>query len=261
MIHSIYYHNPSIDGFEKLVKHLTRRHFHFISLSDLCDFFNDESKFVKKKRCVFISFDDGWRNNIDLLPIIEKYHVPITIFVSVEPIFSGNFWWEFVEKERGYDKMFEFKKLPYKEFYSSLEQIKNKVGPLKRSAITTSEFQRLAQHHLVTIQSHTVNHPILTSLPKDKLDFELRESKKLLEEMTSCKIYAFSYPNGSLSNREVEVTKLYYDLAFTTEQGNINKDSNPLLLPRYALTGDYYRDLLKMYGIWKHLKKLVSIFR
>lgn len=88
---------------------------------------------------------------------------------------------------------------------------------------------------------------------------ELSESKSYLESLTGKEVFAFSYPNGSLTSREVDACRDYYKLAFTTEQRNISLDDDVFLLPRYALTGDYYRDLLKVKGIWKILKGICRI--
>ena len=256
MIHSIYYHNPSTKGFERMLKYLHARKYTFLSIEQLYKTFNSKQK--TNDKYVIISFDDGWKGNLELIPIIEKYNVPITIFVAIEPLYSGNYWWEFVAKERGYEKMFEFKELPYEDFYSQLSNIKNKIGDIGRSSMTVDELKDLAKHPLVSIQSHTINHPILTNVPDDVLDMELRESKLRLEELTGKEVFAFSYPNGSLSQREIIATKKYYKLAFTTEQNNISSSNDLSLLPRYALTGNYFRDLLKMYGIWKWIKRLLK---
>lgn len=252
-IHSIYYHNPEPSGFEKMLKHYLRRGFKFISLGDLKAMIEGDIPFHKKR--VFISFDDGWKGNLDLLPIIEKYNVPICIFVALEPLQSGNFWWEYVRNEIGLKKMLEFKKLPFSEFQRQLEGYR-KRNVLTRSAITVEELKVLSEHPLVTIQSHTVNHPILTSLPEDVMDMELRESKMQLECLTGKEVYAFSYPNGSLNSREMDACRKYYRMAFTTEQRHISLGDELLLLPRVALTGDYCRDVLKIYGIWKMIRKI-----
>lgn len=252
-IHSIYYHNPEPSGFEKMLKHYLRCGFKFISLDDLYTMIKGDAPFLKK--CVFISFDDGWKENLKLIPIIEKYNVPICIFVALEPLQSGNFWWEYVRNEIGLKKMLEFKKLPFTEFQRQLEGYR-KRNVLTRSAITVKELKVLSEHPLVTIQSHTVNHPILTSLPEDVLDMELRESKMQLECLTGKDVYAFSYPNGSLSKREADACRRYYKIAFTTEQRHIYIGDDYVTLPRIALTGNYRRDLLKVYGIWNMLRKI-----
>lgn len=252
---SIYYHNPTPDNFEKQVKRLIRMKYRCLSLSELLDWLNNSKS--KKGKYAFISFDDGWRGNLALLAIVEKYNIPITIFVSVEPLISGNFWWEYVAADIGYQKMQEYKNLPYEEFCKKVDALKNRIR-LERSAMTIDELAKIAKHPLVTIQSHTVTHPILTRLSDICLDNELRNAQEGLERICNNRIYAFSYPNGTLSEREVNAVSKYYKMAFTTEQKHISDNDNPLLLPRVALTGDYFRDLLKFYGIWSPIKSVIT---
>lgn len=250
-IKSLYYHNPSVQGFEKMVAYYQKRGYRFIDLQELYDILGTRKPLTEK--LAFVSFDDGWQGNLHLIPIIEKYQVPICIFVATKPLESGNFWWEYVAKYMGVKKMFQFKNLPYGEFYKQLAEIKQQIT-LNRSAMTKEQMNDLAKHPLVTIQSHTVNHPILTNSPDYVLDMELKSSKETLEAYTGNQVYAFSYPNGSLTSREVDACKRYYKLAFTTEQRHIKLSDDLYLLPRYALTGQYYRDLLKVWGIWKWVK-------
>lgn len=253
-IKSLYYHNPSVQGFEKMVAYYQKRGYRFIDLQELYDILGKRKPLTEK--LAFVSFDDGWQGNFQLIPIIEKYQVPICIFVATEPLESGNFWWEYVAKYMGVKKMFQFKNLPYGEFYKQLAEIKKRIS-LKRSAMTQEQVMKLVRHPLVTIQSHTVNHPILTHVPDDILHSELNDSKVILERITGEEIFAFSYPNGSLTSREVDACKLHYKLAFTTEQRDIKLGDDLFLLSRYALTGQYHRDLLKVWGIWKWLKKIL----
>lgn len=250
-IHSLYYHNPQPDGVERMIKYHQKLGYRFISLAELYEVL--KRKAPVREKLAFISLDDGWRGNLKLLPIFEKYKVPMCIFVATEPIESGNYWWEYVQKEIGYKKLQEFKNLPYKEFYQKLAEFK-KRNQLNRTAMTKEELLNISKNPLVTIQSHTVTHPILTKLPDDLLDFELSESQKRLEKITGKSIFAFSYPNGSISHREINAAKKYYKIAFSTKPNNISAGADLYTLPRYALTGDYMRDLLKMYGIWKYIK-------
>lgn len=78
--------------------------------------------------------------------------------------------------------------------------------------------------------------------------------KNKVKKITGKSIFAFSYPNGSISHREINAAKKYYKIAFSTKPNNISASADLYTLPRYALTGDYMRDLLKMYGIWKYIK-------
>ena len=254
-IKSLYYHNPSVQGFEKMVAYYQKRGYRFIDLQELYDILGKRKPLTEK--LAFVSFDDGWQGNLQLISIIERYQVPICIFVATEPLESGNFWWEYVAKYMGVKKMFQFKNLPYSEFYKQLAEIKQQIT-LNRSAMTKEQMIDLAKHPLVTIQSHTVNHPILTNSPDYVLDMELKSSMETLEAYTGNQVYAFSYPNGSLTSREVDACKRYYKLAFTTEQRHIKLSDDLYLLPRYALTGQYYRDLLKIWGIWKWIKTILK---
>lgn len=257
-IKSIYYHNPDPIGFERMIRYYKNRNYSFISIKELCSIIQAKRRDCRK--LVFVSLDDGWRCNLDLIPIIEKYKVPICIFVATEPLISGNFWWEYVLKERGLKKMIEFKSLPYEDFIKELTEIKNRLV-LQRSSLTEDEVRSLSSHPLVSIQSHTVTHPILTSLQDNMLDMEMSVSKQKLEELVKDDIFAFSYPNGSFTEREMTVCSKYYTIAFSTEQKHICLTDNRYKLPRYALTGAYYRDLLKVWGIWKYLKRIQGIFR
>ena len=175
MIRPLYFHNPNQEGFEAIIKHLHSKNYKFISIEEL---YSRLEKNDTKGKLAYISFDDGWQGNLKLIPIIEKYNVHITIFIAVNPIMSGNFWWEFVAKKVGYTQMQNFKNLPHDEFESQLKKIKTEVADLQRSAMTIDELETITKHPLISIQSHTINHPILTKLPDDLLDFELSESQK-----------------------------------------------------------------------------------
>lgn len=253
-IHSLYYHNPQPDGVERMIKYHQKLGYRFISLAELYEVLKRKSPVGEK--LAFISLDDGWRGNLKLLPIFEKYKVPMCIFVAIEPIESGNYWWEYVQKEIGCKKLQEFKNLPYKEFYQKLAEFKKRIQ-LNRTAMTKEELLNISKNPLVTIQSHTVTHPLLTKLPTEALKEEFFGSKEWLEEVIGKDVYGFSYPNGWFSIREEEMCGKCYSIAFSTRQDNINvgKD-NILSLPRYALTGRLYTDLLKIWGIWKYLKTI-----
>ena len=256
---SLYYHDPIVSGFEKMIRYWQKKGYRFISIDEVRDIML--SKKELKEKVAFITLDDGWHQNLELLPIIEKYNVPICIFISIQPVVEGNFWWEYVGKIYDKQGVNQFKLLPYEEFYKQLNAIKQKVE-LQRSAMTIDEVRQISKHPLVSIQAHTVNHPILTSVPDDVLEMEMRDGKKILEEWIGKKVYAFSYPNGRNTKRESNMAHRYYDIAFTTIQNNIHPTDDIMLLSRFSLTGQWPRDLLKAKGIWwkvKHFLQFVGI--
>lgn len=250
---SVYFHNPSARAFEQFILWAKRKGYHFVDLNELLLYINTGVK--KRKKIAYISLDDAWRGNLDLLPVVEKYQVPITIFAPVELLRDGNFWWEYVGKVGGFSLVNKYKQLPETEFKSELNKIKGSVA-LERMAMTIDELQQISQHPLVDIQSHSYNHPILTNCTNESLDAELRLSKEELASIIGKEITAFSYPNGSLTNREVEAVRKYYDCAFTTESNYPTIGCDKMLIPRIALTDDYWSNLAKIVGGWNLIFKL-----
>lgn len=253
---SLYFHNPTYDSFEKVVNWLLKHNYTFISADTLVAFIKGEHKF--KSKAVFISFDDGWQSNIALLPIIEKYNIPVTIFIASEPLSSGNYWWEFAKASGGYSKVKKLKTLNETSFVSELGNIKRAVQ-LERSSMTEDELIEFSAHPLIDIQSHTHSHPILTQLREESLDFELRHSKEVINQIISKEIDKFSYPNGSYTQREKDYVKKYYKCAFSTIQSYPTVGGNLYEIPRIALTDDYWSNLAKIVGTWSLIRRLKQI--
>lgn len=256
LILSLYFHNPSSRVFEDIIKWCLSNKYTFVDINDVYKIIINKKQ--PDERIAFISFDDGWRSNLNLLPIIEEYNIPITIFVTTKPVISGNYWWEYVQKIYGYKKIEELKKSPYNVFKDNISSLESSQL-LQRSSINETELTRLIQHPLVNIQSHTVTHPILTNCDDDVLKYELTESKKYLEEISHNSIYALSYPNGNVGEREVlAVKQAGYKLAFTTRAETIDvAHTNIFLIPRMAMNtfGGKYENISKILGLWQKFVK------
>lgn len=91
------------------------------------------------------------------------------------------------------------------------------------------------QKSVISIGGHTVTHPVLTKLKDSELEYELRESKIVLEEKLNTEIYSMSYPNGNadaFNKKVIEAVKNEnYKIAFTYISAN-----NPLpISDRYCI--------------------------
>jgi hypothetical protein len=66
---------------ELLDEHLSylKAQFGTVPLSQLADYFKKEAPFPAGR--VIITFNDGWRSNCELLPVIERHSAPVTIFL------------------------------------------------------------------------------------------------------------------------------------------------------------------------------------
>jgi peptidoglycan/xylan/chitin deacetylase (PgdA/CDA1 family) len=85
----------------------------------------------------------------------------------------------------------------------------------------------------LSIESHTVTHPILTNISQTELDYELQTSKKRLETALGREVENFCYPNGSFDaqvRRSVE--NAGYKCAVTTNYGFNEKQTNQFALNR-----------------------------
>lgn len=254
---SLYFHDPSPKVFEDVIKWCISHKYRFLDLDELYHIMIDRRRPVVE-RVAFISFDDGWRSNLELLPIIEKYKVPITIFVTTEPVVSGNYWWEYARAAYSRKDVERMKKLPYNIFRDKVSSLV-KTRRLQRSSIDETELKILVLHPLVSIQSHTVTHPILINCDDETLERELRNSKKYLEDVSHNEIMAFSYPNGDVGEREVSAVKRAgYKLAFTTKAEKVVVGhTNILMIPRMAMNtyGGKYENISKILGLWQMLLK------
>lgn len=150
----------SPEAFEKQMSFLRRHNYNIITLEELVSLIAGNNKIPWKT--VAVTFDDGYLDNYtNAYPILKKYNIPATIFVVINRI----------GKRLGRDD------------YMSWEQIKE-----------------LAESGLVTIGSHSMNHPNLNEIDsEDELQYEFLESKKILEEKLKNRVDFFSYPFGGVS--------------------------------------------------------------
>ena len=70
--------------------------------------------------------------------------------------------------------------------------------PREYAPVTWAQVHELERHG-VTIEGHTMTHPILTNVSSDKLTWELTKSKARLERELGRTVSAFCYPNGDCS--------------------------------------------------------------
>ena len=251
---SIYFHNPSPFLFKGIVRFLRRNNFRFISESEML--IMKRTRLEIDERMVFISFDDGWKGNLKLLPTIEKYQIPITIFVPVKPVVTGNFWWEyapFIIKE--FDEITSVEDLKVMRNSQRVAYVNKAVAKhdLKRSAIDLSDLQLLHKHPLITIGSHTYHHPISIKCTEEELAFEYSDSKKTLEAWLNTEIKSFAYPNGDYDERDLELlSENNYQIAFTTNPALETDDLGIYEVPRVSINtkGGKYENISRMLGLW-----------
>ena len=181
---AIYFHNPSVMVFETIIKWLVKFNFNIISIKEFQE--NFENNECKGKRTVFISFDDAWSGNIDLIPILEKYNVPIMVFVPTQAIKDGQIWLNIVRKQ--FDNLDnsiklgisinDIKSIPHTKALELYKAELNKSN-VKREIMTREEVIDFSKW--ASIGSHTVTHPILVNCEDEVIRFELNKSESILK--------------------------------------------------------------------------------
>lgn len=241
-------------------------HFAPISLIDLLSGATNDEKPV-----VAVTFDDGYENNYTLAyPILQRYRIPATIFLTAGYIGTDRILWTNVV-ERAFDatnvKRFDYaggiemqryntwfmrqkraacraikhelKQLGPKQSDAKVDElldvlkVKRNELDLAQYRIMTWEQARSMDPELIQFGSHTVNHCILTVVPERMARFEIEESKRIIETELGRPVQHFCYPNGNFNDSIVFlVRKVAYQTACTTVQGKNVGEFDPYRLQR-----------------------------
>jgi peptidoglycan/xylan/chitin deacetylase (PgdA/CDA1 family) len=265
-IRILMYHGITAEQLPVLRSQLSylRRCFSLVSLDSIVDRMSNPAARARQPiNEVVLTFDDGLRNNLSVVyPVLKELGIPATFFVCPGLIGTGWLWnhevrcrLELLSRER-FDQLLRSLDVHGSSVEDVVEWMKG-LGPSQRSQAEETiraavpEFSPTARQaeaydimdwddllsfdpRLITIGSHTMTHPILTTLDGPQIEFELRESRRHLEEKLARPVCYFCYPNGSHDARVLKAAKAIYSAAVTTESGliSLDHDHDPHLLPR-----------------------------
>ena len=168
-------------AFAKQMAFLSRYRYRVIPLSELEQMLREKKKISAKT--VVLTFDDGYENNYTkVFPILKKYHFPAAFFIITN--FIG-------KEEHFYDHYFKF--------------------------MTPAMIVEMADSGLITIGSHSMNHPFLPKVKDEAaLNEEIAGSKKALERLLHRSVKAFCYHIGCFTPHiEGLVRKAGYSVGLT----------------------------------------------
>jgi hypothetical protein len=120
-----------------------------------------------------------------------------------------------------------------------VNQIEARVSGLPDDLMMTDDQVRNLASSGITIGAHTVNHPILASVPDNIARVEMRESKHYLETLLQDEIQVFAYPNGrpqldySACHPDM-VKEIGFKAALSTHWGVGTPESDRYQLPRFT---------------------------
>lgn len=227
----------------------------------------DEDWALLKKTGIVITFDDGYADNlINALPLLEKYNIPATIFVTTLNIDENKeFWWDrLVFDYTACNELFNIpdcedqilkSKSEYKNINDRLDKLTNhgkekwflafeKMNQIpffprkEYRSLTKSELKLLSEHPLISIGIHTHNHYPLANLTYEEQKQEFLLSITKLNELTNKSIKYLALPHGSYNLDTLEIAEelklegvLLANDYYSSNKNKKTKKINRILMP------------------------------
>jgi peptidoglycan/xylan/chitin deacetylase (PgdA/CDA1 family) len=218
-------------------------------------------------RAVCITFDDGYANNLVLAaPILAQRGLPATVFVAAGFVGGGRMWNDTViEAVRRAAEELDLKGIGLSRYAftdpaSRCRAIDDILGALryqesaKREAAVNAIAETVGQalprdlmmterqiaqlsSHGIEVGAHTLQHPILTRIDRDRAWREVAGSKAALEAITRSPVLTFAYPNGrpqcDYDRSHVELVRVAgFKVAVSSAWGAAGRTADRYQIPR-----------------------------
>jgi poly-beta-1,6-N-acetyl-D-glucosamine N-deacetylase len=250
----ILFHDIKADLFEQHVCYLLKT-YHIISLQQYLDA-RKTPQFKLPPKSLIITLDDGLKRNYDLLPVIKKHRIPITIFLCSSIVCTHRRYWMGVSLSGHPIEV--LKRMPTSERDHLL--LTCGFDPMKEFAVRESlgSDEIKDMKGFVDFQSHTRFHAILPYCENERAEDEILTSKRELEAKLNSAVTSISYPNGDYSERDLVLAKKGgYELGITVDFGFNTLRTDAFRLKRLCIRDDADRDelIVKSTGAWQFLKR------
>lgn len=252
------YHKIGASLFERHLNYLLK-HYSIISLDEFIQAKNQNNMNVLPTRSIVITFDDGAKVNHTLQDLMQKYNVPATFFVCSDILGTNHhFWFSYEDKIKK-----NLKTIADNERLRLLSQIGfNETKDYDAAeALSCAEISDLLNVG-ISIQSHTLSHPILPMCDDSKAEVEISKSKIDLEKKFGIKVDYFSYPNGDYLPRDVDICRRSgYLAAATMDPGFNDIHTDVYKLKRMSIcdNASVNQLIVKSSGVWGFYKGLFKL--
>lgn len=257
-----------------------KRWFNVLPLSDAIERSADGSL---PPRTVCITFDDGYRDNVDIaLPMLRDAGLHATFFIATGYLNDGIMWndqvihavrfqpagtWDLTGIGLGRCEVSDMAsrralfaqiithlkhREPAQRAAAAQSLYDASPGPRERLMMTDGELASLHEAGMA-IGGHTVSHPILTRLHPDAAREELSAGRARLAALTGAPVSLFAYPNGKAdqdydASHAALAQDVGFDAALSTVWGYADAASPRYELPRVGLEWESgWRFAVKLY--------------
>lgn len=266
---------PTTDDYERKIAHLSRHY----AVTGMNEALAGLRQGTQAPHTVVLTFDDGYRCIYDrVFPLLKKYRLPVTVFLSIDMIEHRILPWHDrlmyiigktqkkecelpeVSKHTLYLRTLSEKKEALRQISAVLKRLDNErkeeitshlaaalgVGEQELHDpdifLTWAQIMEMRASGLVSFGSHTLTHPILSRVTSKQAKSEITGSKRILEEKLGYPVTLFAYPNGrehDFTQETVEILKeAGYETAVTTIGISNNRHSDLFRLGRHGLMDD-----------------------
>lgn len=181
---------------EKQMKYLLKKSYQPVHLSDIEDHIRERK--ILTKPSFAVTFDDGYRDIIQLINLFKELEIHPTVFVLSNPEKANR-----VELDNN------------RPFLT-----KNQIKTLKSSGWD--------------IENHTATHGYLPFA--ENLEEEIYSSKQLLSSKFNIKAKYLAYPKGGYNSKVIKIVKdSGYSMALSMDGGTINQQTNIFAVPRIGV--------------------------
>lgn len=136
-----------------------------------------------------LMFDDGWRQFLGTVPVLEEFGKPATLFIAPGETRRGRIWTDgttLSQRQELYER-------PEAERLSKLAAWGIRTP---RHLMTEEDIRRIARHPLVKIGNHTWSHVSCTNRPFEEVTDEIRMAQAELTDWCGYAPTDFAYPFG-----------------------------------------------------------------
>lgn len=221
---------------------------------------------------ISFTFDDGYRDNLEIvLPLLERYACPFTVYITTDIIErQALYWWgglrAIVQNNDTIDYEPIGRRLPahtlaqkvgtYYTISSHVRSGASRPADVKRlmarhgvsnndlldqDMLSREDLHTLSRHPLVTIGGHTQSHRALRQLSLEEARQEIEANRAYLQDCIEEPVRHFAYPFGdqqSCGEREFSLVEaLGFATGVTTRRGNLAGLSNPFAMSRVLFSG------------------------
>jgi len=177
-----------------------------------------------QKNCV-LTFDDGYYNNINVLPICNEYKIPLIQFINSYNILTGKpFIWDIWEDN--FKDEYPFGKASSRELYNTYNHRKF-YGRLENDLyrpFNLDELRDFANDQNVQLGFHSHHHQPLVKRAKNEWENEMVLNKQFFVDHNLAYVNDFSLPCGLYTFDALGWARSRFERIYTINGGMFNDE-------------------------------------